>query len=238
MKISETSSRRNFLRTLGTGALALGASTLPQGRAAAGHDEHTTTTLSPDEALARLQEGNAAFLAGNPRPLADAQRRLAIAPNQTPFTVLVGCSDSRVPPEILFGLGLGELFIVRNAGNTVDLTALGSIEYAVTQLGVPLIVVMGHENCGAVSAALSVVEENTVYPGAINDMIEPIIPAVLAVRDQPGNFLDNSVRENVRRIVTRLSNSEPLLLEPLAAGNLKIVGARYDLDTGEVDFFA
>ena len=106
-------------------------------------------------------------------------RRLEIARGQTPFATLVSCSDSRVPPELLFGRGLGELFIVRNAGNTVDTAALGTIEYGVAALGVPLIVVMGHEKCGAVDAAVKVVTENATFPGSIGRMVEPIVPAVL-----------------------------------------------------------
>jgi carbonic anhydrase len=147
--------------------------------------------------------------------------------------------NGRIPEvsELLFGRGLGELFIVRNAGNTVDTTALGSIEYAVAELGVPLVVVLGHEKCGAVDAAVKVVKENATYPGAIGQMVEPIVPAVLRAQNQPGDLLDNAVRENVRRTVHRLRTSETLFQEPLRTGRLRIVGARYDLDDGDVDFF-
>jgi carbonic anhydrase len=169
--------------------------------------------------------------------MTDRRRRLEIAGSQTPFAVLVGCADSRVSPELLFGRGLGELFTVRVAGNTVDRPGLGSIEYAVEHLGVPLIVVLGHERCGAVQAAVSVVEENATFPGAIGDMVAPIIPAVLEAQSQPGELLDNAVRENVRLVVALLGASGPLLEEPLAAGRLKIVGARYDLEEGKVEFF-
>ena len=149
----------------------------------------------------------------------------------------MGCSDSRVPPEPLFGRGLGELFIVRVAGNTVDRTALGSIEYAVAELKVPLVVVLGHERCGAVAAAVEVVRHDVALPGAIADMVSPILPAVLKAQRQEGDLLDNAVRENVRRVVQSLQQSGPLLLDPLAAGRLKIVGARYDLDDGAIEFF-
>ena len=203
------------------------------------------TNLSPEQALALLKEGNARFMADRPDVVVQGkQRRLEIARSQTPIAVLVSCSDSRVPPELLFGRGLGELFIVRNAGNTVDTVAMGSIEYAVTQLGVPLVVVMGHERCGAVDAALSVVEKQAVYPGSIGRMIEPIVPAVLQAKatlkgDKHAHedLLDASVRENVRRVVRRLRESEALLVEPLQKGKLMVVGARYDLDDGRVDFF-
>ena len=166
------------------------------------------------------------------------ERRVEIARGQTPFAVLVGCSDSRVSPELLFGRGLGELFIYRVAGNTVDRAALGSIEYAVAELGVPLVLVLGHERCGAVAAAVSVVEKNTIFPGAIGEMVEPIVPAVLRARSQPGDLLDNAVRENVRGIVGRLRHEGPILANAIGAGKLRIVGARYDLDDGAVDFFA
>jgi carbonic anhydrase len=166
------------------------------------------------------------------------ERRIEIARGQAPIAVLVSCSDSRVPPELLFGRGLGELFIVRNAGNTVDTTALGSIQYAVAELGVPLVLVLGHERCGAVDAAVKVVKDNATFPGSIGQMIEPILPAVIKAQTQPGDLLDNAVRENVRRVVSRLrSATEPLLLDPQRAGKLKIVGARYDLEDGDVDFF-
>jgi carbonic anhydrase len=194
--------------------------------------------MTPDQALAALKEGNDKFITDAPyRQVNDRDRRLEIARGQTPFAVLVSCSDSRVPPELLFGRGLGELFIVRNAGNTVDTTALGSIEYGVVELGVPLVVVLGHEKCGAVDAAVKVVKENATFPGAIGQMIEPIVPAVLRAQAQPGDLLDNAIRENVRRTVNRLRTSEALLQEPLRSGKLKIVGARYDLDNGDVDFF-
>ena len=197
------------------------------------------TSLTPDQALAALKEGNDNFITDAPfRGVQGRERRVEIVRGQAPLAVLVSCSDSRVPPELLFGRGLGELFIVRNAGNTVDTTALGSIQYAVAELGVPLVLVLGHERCGAVDAAVKVVKDNATFPGAIGQMIEPILPAVIKAQAQSGDLLDNAVRENVRRVVSRLrSATEPLLLEPQRAGKLRIVGARYDLEDGDVDFF-
>lgn len=197
------------------------------------------TTLNADQALELLRDGNRAFLAGRVvQPDIGAARRLALAAGQGPFCAYVSCSDSRVPPELLFGRGLGELFIIRNAGNTVDTVAMGSIEYAVAVLGVPLVVVMGHESCGAVAAAMSVVSENARFPGVIGNMIEPIIPAVLEARGQAGDPLESAVRQNVRRVVRKLREaSDPLLIDPQRNGTLKVVGAYYHLDSGEVDFF-
>ncbi len=228
-------SRRGFLGCLccaGAAGITLAG---PHAFAATG----PKTTLTADEALAALKEGNDKFVTDAPfRRETGRERRLDIARGQTPFAVLVSCSDSRVSPELLFGRGLGELFIVRNAGNTVDTAALGSIQYAVAELGVPLVLVLGHEKCGAVDAAVKVVKENATFPGSIGQMIEPIVPAVLRAQSQSGDLLDNAVRENVRRVVARLRTAaEPLLLEPQRTGKLRIVGARYDLDDGDVDFF-
>jgi carbonic anhydrase len=200
------------------------------------------TRLTAEEALARLEDGNARFVADDPIiPDISRERRLELAKGQFPFATLIGCSDSRVGPEQLFGVGLGDLFIVRTAGNNVGTNGMGSIEFSVAQLGVPLIVVLGHERCGAVGAAVKVVTDDLQLPGSMGKMIEPIIPAVLhAQRELPdyGDLMDAAVRENVRRMVKRLRTaSEPLLMEPQRAGQLKVVGAYYDLDSGGVDFF-
>jgi carbonic anhydrase len=233
------SSRRSFFR-LGYGALGLAASAGALSSQAA---DGPKTTMTPAQALGKLKQGHADFLNDKPTPktMLDSDRRLAIARAQVPFAVLVGCSDSRVPPELLFDTGLGELFIVRNAGNTIDTVAMGSIQYAVQVLNVPLILVLGHERCGAVDAAVSVVEKNTVFPGSIGQMVEPIIPAVLKAKAMgpktSEDLLDAAVRENVRRTVERLRTAEPTLADPIKAGKLMVVGARYDLDDGKVDFF-
>jgi carbonic anhydrase len=146
-----------------------------------------STQPTPDEALQRLVDGNEAFVADAPVPAdLSRERRLALAEGQQPFATLVGCSDSRVGPEQLFGAGLGELFIVRTAGNNVDTAGMGSIEYSVAVLKVPLIVVLGHEKCGAVAAAADVVTKDTRFPGSIARMIEPIVPAVLAAQRNVG----------------------------------------------------
>lgn len=234
-------SRRDLMATGG----ALGAASIIGGCTAAAQDGAATiaappaSELTPDQALALLREGNEAFLRGEQTSvLTSAQRRLELAAGQNPFAAYVTCSDSRVPPELLFGRGLGELFIIRNAGNTVDTVALGSIEYAVAVLNVPLVVVMGHESCGAVKAATEVVTQNATFPGSIGPMIEPIIPAVLQARSEAGDLLDNSVRSNVRRVVRQLrERTDPLMLEPQRAGRLKVVGAYYSLASGAVDFF-
>lgn len=230
-------------RTLLGGVAATAALTIGARGAAAplpGTANPAPPSLTPGQALAALKDGNRRFLAGQAiAPDPRGRRRLEIAKAQYPIAVLVSCSDSRVPPELLFGRGLGELFIIRNAGNTIDTVAMGSLEYAVAELNVPLVVVMGHERCGAVAAAVAVVEQGTNFPGSIGRMVEPIIPAVLAARRAGAkDLLDASVRANVSRTVARLRQfSEPMVLDRIKAGKLRIIGARYDLDDGNVDFF-
>lgn len=233
-------SRRRFLRDAARGGLGALALASPGLAAEPAHAAHARTKLSADAALALLKSGNRAFVADKPAqvPVGSA-RRLELARGQTPFAVLLGCSDSRVPPELLFERGLGELFTIRVAGNTVDDVVQGSIEYAVAELGVPLVVVMGHQRCGAVGAALAVVGDNAIFPGSIGRMVEPIVPAVLQSRGQSGDPFANAVRENVRRVVRHLraETDEPVLAAGLHAKQLRVVGAYYDLDTGAVDFF-
>jgi carbonic anhydrase len=230
--------RRTLLASATAGLAVTFARPLWAAAPDAGH--HATTTVSPDEALRLLKDGNQAYLAGRAiDPDAGGKRRHDLALGQSPMAVVITCSDSRVAPEILFHQGLGELFVIRNAGNTIDTVAMGSLEYAVAELGVPLIVVLGHERCGAVGAAVAIVEQGASFPGSIGRMVEPIIPAVLdARRAGATDLIDASVRANVRRTVARLRTaSEPFVLGPIKTGRLRIVGARYDLDDGKLDFF-
>jgi carbonic anhydrase len=231
--------RRAFLGAAATVALGCAAAGVAPIVPALGADPVARTTLTPDQALRLLKEGNESFRADAPfRGIQGRERRVELARGQAPFCVLIGCSDSRVPPELLFGRGLGELFIVRNAGNTVDTTALGSVEYGVGVLGCPLIVVLGHEACGAVAAALDVVDKNATFPGVIGEMVQPIIPAVLESRRMSGGTpLDNAVTANAKRVAARLGTQSQVIHEALRGGKLKIVAARYDLDDGKVDFF-
>ena len=198
--------------------------------------------MTPDQALAKLIDGNRRFVADQ-IPVADisTKRRLEIAKSQSPFAVLVGCADSRVGPEHLFGGGLGELFIVRTAGNYVDDAGYGSIAYAVAALGTPLIVVLGHERCGAVDAATKLVTDNSQLPPSLTRMVRPILPAVIDARATLGtktDLVDHAIHMNVRHVVRGLrETSDPILAGPMKAGKVRVVGAYYDLDTGAVNFF-
>jgi carbonic anhydrase len=227
-------SRRTLLHTLACGCAALPAGFVaaPVGAASGAKSE-----LTADQALARLKEGNAAFVKGGACvPTGGPARVAELAKGQAPFAVVVGCSDSRTPPEHLFGGGLGELFVIRVAGNTVDPGALGSIEYGVAVLGAPLILVLGHSNCGAVEAAAKIVTENASYPGAIGDLVLPIVPSVLRAQRKGGDLVAAAVSENVGRVVEQLKASPAILRDPVLAGKVKVVGGVYDLASGAVNF--
>ncbi len=198
--------------------------------------------MTPDEALERLREGNARFVADQPAQAdISTRRRLELAKGQRPFAALVGCADSRVGPEHLFGAGLGELFIVRTAGNYLDDAGFGSIAFAVSQLEVPLVVVLGHEQCGAVAAASAVVSDNAQLPPALTRMVQPILPAAIDAHARQGEGedpVDLAIHLNVRRVVQGLREaSDPIIGDPVRAGRVRVVGAYYDLATGRVDFF-
>ena len=190
--------------------------------------------LSPDAALQKLREGNQRFVKHQPQyPDQSAKRLQEVAQAQHPFATILSCADSRVPAELLFDQGIGNLFDVRIAGNIATPEAIGSIEYAVALLDTPLLMVLGHERCGAVTAAV----KNEPLPGAISTFVTPILPAVKRVKDQPGDAVDNAVVANVQYQIEQLQRSL-LLKERSESGKLKIVGARYDLDTGTVTMIA
>lgn len=189
---------------------------------------------SPDDALTRLKQGNERFVQGKSiRPHQDLNRIKEVATSQHPFATVVGCSDSRVPNEIIFDQGVGDLFIVRTAGQVSTYASWGSIEFAEELLGTKLIVVLGHTQCGAVSAAVKLPE----VPGHIVTLINAIKPAVEKAREQhPTDLLDAAIRENVRLQVEQLKALEPVLAKRVREGSVKIVGALYHLDTGVVEF--
>jgi carbonic anhydrase len=190
--------------------------------------------LPADVALQRLKDGNKRFVEGTTtHEHQQADRRAEIAKGQNPFAIIVCCSDSRVPPEIVFDQGLGDIFVVRTAGNVVDEVGFGSVEYAVEHFGTRLVVVLGHDRCGAVRAAVSGGEAH----GHVQAVLKAIRPAVEKVQGQPGDPVNNAVRANVSDVVKSLCTTAPILPDRVEAGRLTIVGARYDLDDGHVEFF-
>ncbi len=189
----------------------------------------------PDAALAKLMAGNQRYVRHQEqRPNQSLARRKELGGGQHPFAVILGCADSRVSPELLFDQGLGDLFVIRVAGNTVNDAVLGSIEYAVEHLGTKLVMVLGHEKCGAVSAAV----EGSVAPGHIQALVAAIQPSVEASRKEPGDRIHNCVIANARRVAKQVRESEPILKDEVEKHGVKVVAADYALDTGKVSLLA
>jgi carbonic anhydrase len=190
-----------------------------------------TVMPSSDLALKQLLDGNKRFVSASlTHPNQDSDRRIALGSGQAPFASILTCSDSRVAPEVLFDQGLGDLFVVRVAGNIVNDQLLGSLEYAAAHLNTPLIVVLGHTNCGAIGAVATGAE----LEGHIASLAPLIQPAVDKVRDQEGDLTDNAAREVARMTADQMRNSQPIMANLVAEGKLKIVPAFYDLESGEV----
>jgi carbonic anhydrase len=193
--------------------------------------QEPATGPSADVALAKLMAGNQRYLRHQEqRPNQSLARRKELGAAQHPFAVILGCADSRVSPELLFDRGLGDLFVIRVAGNTVNDAVLGSVEYAVEHLGTKLVMVLGHEKCGAVSAAV----EGGVAGGHIKALVEAILPAVEASRGEPGDKIHNCVIANARRVAKQVRESEPTLKDEVEKHGVKVVAADYDLDSGKV----
>jgi carbonic anhydrase len=232
----ENLARRRFLTFSVAGVAAAGL--LAAGGIAS--PSYAATSLSPNEALAKLKDGTKRFVSAPQLCEADmTTRRNTVAKGQSPWATVLTCSDSRVSPELIFGgVGLGELFVARNAGNMADTATMGTIEYGAEHLGSPLIVVLGHQNCGAVSAACEVVEKHTKLPGSIGPMVDAIVPAARAVVGKPGDFVDNAVRESAKRTAARISSRSQIVEELARQGKVKVVYARYDLASGVVDFLS
>lgn len=242
----ESPSRRRFLSV----APALGATVIVgcshspvEGRVV--HGQHgigeNTAGLTPDQALDKLIDGNRRFVSMSEiDPNVSATRLMAISKGQQPFVAVLGCVDSRVPPELVFDRGLGDVFDTRIAGAIADDAAVGSLEFGVEEFGIPLLVVLGHSRCGAVTAAVTAMEsgDKTFLPGRIRSVVDPIVPAVKAASNQGfsgEDLISAAARDVVRRGVATLGAS-PVMRERVGDGRLRISGAFYDLDTGRVDF--
>ena len=221
--------RRAMLRLAGFGLATAGLGLA----GATAHAAGKGTSLTADQALAALKAGNARYVSNPQVCVMDlAKRRTEVAGHQAPWAVIVGCSDSRVPPELLFGgLGLGELFVARNAGNMVDTATMGTIEYGAEHLGAPLVVVLGHEKCGAVAAACDIVTKNAKLEGSMGPMVQPIAEVARSLVKAGGCDVDAVVRASAKRTAERVAGS-PVLSHL----KTKVVAARYDLDDGKVEF--
>jgi carbonic anhydrase len=194
------------------------------------------TSLNADVALRKLMAGNRRYAANkSTHPHQTSRRRRELMQCHDPFAIILGCADSRVPPEIIFDQGLGDLFVVRVAGNVIDDTVLGSIEYAAEHLKTPLLVVLGHKACGAVKATMEALTVGKEGVGHIRSLVDVIQAAIVEARIQRGDFLDNAIRANVQRMVQQLRLAEPILSSQVRDKKLKIVGAYYDLESGQVE---
>jgi carbonic anhydrase len=225
-------SRRTLMRA--TGVLAgMGVTDLTVAPARISAPARESPPAGAEEALYRLMAGNRRWVRGRPRhPHQAIRRREDVAHGQAPFAVVFSCIDSRVPPELVFDRGLGDLFVVRTGAHAVDDVTLGSVEFGPAELGTPLVVVLGHERCGAVIATIEAYEHHGgTAPGHIQAVVTALGPAYRAAVGQPGDLVENTVRAQIRLTVAQLRR------DPLLTGRL-VVGGRYDLDTGRVDLVA
>ncbi|MDR3621195.1 MAG: carbonic anhydrase [Paludisphaera borealis] len=236
MRSPNSPSRRQFVQQVG---LVAGAALASAPTAV----EAAQPARDPDAVLALLREGNKRFTSGQTSLL--SRRRpsdfAGLAEGQAPIVAIIGCADSRVAPELIFDQGAGDLFVVRVAGNVVDgagAVVKGSIEFAVAELGVQLIMVLGHSKCGAVKAAIQHVDAHDSLPGSIDGLVEMIKPAVADASGKPGDKLEAVTKANVARSVAKLKTSGPIIPELVKAGKVKIVGAVYELSTGAVEVFS
>ncbi|WP_066286313.1 carbonic anhydrase [Arthrobacter sp. B6] len=194
------------------------------------------TYLTPALAWRRLREGNERFINGeSSHPNQDASRRSSLVENQHPFAVIFGCSDSRLAAEIIFDVGLGDVFVVRTAGQVIDDAVLGSLEYSIGVLGVPLIVVLGHDSCGAVSATKSAVETGQMPVGFIRDLVERITPSVLTSLRNDKPDVNDMVVEHVKQTSHRLVDSSRVISDAIESGRAAVIGLSYSLADGRAD---
>jgi carbonic anhydrase len=191
--------------------------------------------MPPAAALERLMKGNARYVEGTSRRHDFKHEREALVGGQNPFASVLSCADSRIAPEYAFDSGRGDLFVCRVAGNFANDDTVASLEYGVAVLKSPLILVLGHDSCGAVDATIKSLKDNTTLPGHLPSLVNALAPAVKATRDQPGNQLANATRQNVIDVMARLKSATPILSAAAAEGKIKIVGGIYRLDSGKVE---
>lgn len=230
--------RRKFLTAAGVAAISIQALSTEVYAAQVGHSAipKPQNLLGPAAALARLKEGNSRYVDGLSGQHDFLHEREALAGAQNPYAAVLSCSDSRIAPEYAFDSGRGDIFAVRVAGNFANDDGIGSLEYAVAVLRTPLIVVLGHESCGAVDAAVKLQKDGATYPGKIQGIATAIAPAVRQVLGSDGNLLDNAIRRNVIDNVAKLNAGSAILSDAVGKNKLMIVGALYQLATGRVVF--
>jgi carbonic anhydrase len=229
-------SRRSFI--LSAAAIAL----LPASAAVAKDEDKRKkrppkpqNVLSPDAALERLRQGNARYVAGVSLRHDFKHEREALAGGQNPYAAILSCADSRIAPEYAFDGGRGDLFVCRVAGNFANNDTIASLEYAIAMLGVPLILVLGHDSCGAVEATIKSLKDGTTLPGHLPSLVAGIAPAVKAVSQDASDTLGKAIRQNVIDNVAKLGSAAPILSQAVEQKKLKVVGGVYRLKNGMVD---
>jgi len=227
-------SRRGFLKLVG--GATVGAALSGRALFAAGETPKPQNVLIPNAALDRLKKGNDRYVAGVMKRHDFKSEREALAGGQNPFAGILSCADSRVAPEYAFDCGRGDLFVVRVAGNFAEEDGIASFEYTVKFLGTPLLVVLGHDNCGAVSAAIKTVKDGAELPGHLPQLVEHIRPAVQAALPESGDLLDNAIRENVLLNVEKLKMATPILSQYVAANKVLVAGGIYKLADGHIQW--
>ncbi len=231
-----STSRRRFLTTalaVGAGGAVLTACAEP---ASTPKPVAPDAVLNGEQALARLVAGNARFVAEREERLDEGvARRVAVSKGQHPFATLLGCVDSRVPIELVFDQGLGDLVVVRSAGEALDHSVVGSLEFGVAELHTPLLLVLGHQRCGALDATIKALDahQRTAEAGQIGYLVKTLSPAVRQVAGQPGDRLTNAIHANVDLVLAELRRS-PVIAPLEKSGKLTLAGAYYNLDTGQV----
>jgi carbonic anhydrase len=233
----EVLARRGFLR-LAAGAAAGLAIIPPAFAAPVKTPPKPENVLSPDAALSRLMKGNARYVEGVSKRHDFKHEREPLSKGQNPFAAVLSCADSRIAPEYCFDTARGDLFVCRIAGNFASDEMVASLEYAVQVLNTPLIIVLGHESCGAVDATIKSVTDGTTLPGHLPSLVDAIKPAVDAVKGQPGDMLANAIRSNVTLNVEKLKNAGPILSAFAGDKRIRIVGGIYLLKTGRVELLA
>lgn len=228
-------SRRFFLRLAGTAAAGLA---MPSVAFAAKTPPKAKNVLTPDAALVRLKEGNKRYVAGVAKRHDFKNERESLTKGQNPYVGILSCADSRVVPEYTFDAGRADLFVCRVAGNFANDDVIASFEYAVAVLNTPLLMVLGHQSCGALDATIKSIKDGTTLPGHLPSLVAALSPAVKAVLNQPGNTLDNATKQNVLLNVEKLKTASPIIDKAINDNKVKIIGAVYRLDTGRVEIVA
>lgn len=237
-KAPESPSRRAALGMIG--ALSLLGMSAAAGVAQAKSPPKPENVLSPDQAIKRLMGGNERYTSGKAQCRSFASTRAALAVGQNPYASILSCADSRVSPELCFDEERGDLFVTRIAGNYVTTDVLASLEYGAAVLNAPLIMVLGHTRCGAVSATVKAFEKHAEFPGHIQSIVTALMPAVRAAAAEPhqGTLIQAATIQNIKQTVQQLQEATPILSKAVRAGKVKVVGGLYHLETGRVELVA